>query len=47
MKVNSNWIEHPNVIFETLKVVQKSIMEILENIGTDNYFLDRPPIMQK
>jgi hypothetical protein len=41
------WSKDLNIRPETLKLLQEKIGETLEDIDTENYFLDRTPITQE
>ena len=41
MKVNSVWTRDPNIKCKTIKLLEDDIGEKLDDLGYDNYFLDR------
>lgn len=45
-KINSNWIKELNIRFETIKLLEESTMETLQDTGTSNDFLDKAPKAQ-
>jgi hypothetical protein len=47
VKTNSKWIKDHNVSYKILKPLQESIEKALEDIGTDNDFLNKTLITQE
>jgi hypothetical protein len=41
-KINSKWIKDVNISPETVKLLEKSIGEMLQNIGIKRIFLVKP-----
>ena len=43
-KLHSKWIKDPHVKPDTLKLIEKKLEKILEDMGTGEKFLNRTPI---